>query len=88
MVMRPRSILLLSENLALSPLWVGGGEEVGTLGPGGTQRGSGYFRLQGHSAGRVPPVPTVPVCTAAFLWASVSQINNDNCGQGEAKGLC
>lgn len=29
MVMRPRSILLLSENLALSSPWVGGGEELG-----------------------------------------------------------
>lgn len=33
MVMRPRSIPLLSENLALSTPWVGGGAEVGTLLP-------------------------------------------------------
>lgn len=39
MVMRPRSILLLSENLALSPPWVGGGEEMGTL--------SGYLATSG-----------------------------------------
>ena len=28
------------------------------------------------------------VCVAAFLWASVSQINHNSCGQGECKGPC
>lgn len=92
MVMRPRSIPLLSENLALSDSL---GRGRGRGGDSPTQEGSSSLRLEGWAVLDVqkleshlhPPVDA-GVCMAAFLWASVSQINRNSCGQGKCRDPC